>query len=134
MDEGIKNLEYQSANDQKGIESKDVDKVFEKFNKCTKDCTHGAKEIFKMQKRHAEVTRLTYSRNIARCLEIHADGATSAESLPMDNGVDDPNSKVKWAELANCIEHNTDKVDRRFFGYYPNQKSKLIDKYCKVQI
>ena len=34
-----------------------------------------------------------------------------------------------WEGLVNCIEHNTDKVDRRFFGYYNNIKMKTVNKY-----
>ena len=68
------------------------------------------------------MTRLTYSKNIQRCLSIHA-GTQTAESLS------DSSRSVQWQELVQCIEHNTDKVDRRFFGYYNNQKMKLVNKY-----
>ena len=33
---------------------------------------------------------------------------------------EDDLNKVNWGELVMCIEHNTDKIDRRFFGYYSN--------------
>lgn len=39
----------------------------------------------------------------------------------------DQNDELEYnaTALAHCISHNTDKVDRRFFGYYNNQKIKL---------
>lgn len=67
-----------------------------------------------MQHKHVEVARLTYSKHIQRCLSIHG-GPDS----------DDYNATA----LAHCISHNTDKVDRRFFGYYNNQRIKLAQKY-----
>ena len=136
LDDGIQQLD-ETAEPSKA----EVQKVFDKFNKCAKDCSVGAQEVFRMQRAHAEVTRLTYARSIARCLEIHADGATSAEALPDDRDFDlnryeglesTADQKVSWPELAHCIEHNTDKVDRRFFGYYSNQQMKLINKYSPI--
>ena len=64
-----------------------------------------------MMKKHVEVGRLTYSKNIQRCLMIH--GKPSADP---EDAVDDYNPTA----LSHCISHNTDKVDRRFFGYYNN--------------
>ncbi len=65
-----------------------------------------------MQQKHLEVGRLTYSKNIQRCLQIHGQPEDCNDTA-----------------LAHCISHNTDKVDRRFFGYYNNQKLKLVGKY-----
>ena len=77
---------------------------------CSKNCETGIEEVLKMQQKHVEVARLTYSKNIQRCLSIHG-SPDSDEYNP--------------TALAHCISHNTDKVDRRFFGYYNNQKIKL---------
>jgi hypothetical protein len=63
-----------------------------------------------MQQKHAEVARLTYSKNIQRCLSIHG-GPSADEEIESDYNA---------TALAHCISHNTDKVDRRFFGYYNN--------------
>ena len=68
-----------------------------------------------LHKKHCEVTRITYSRNILKCMQIHAN-VNEVESLRDD----DDNNHVDWPALANCVLHNTDKVDRRFFGYYNN--------------
>ena len=113
---------------QEGVNDKlsDADSVQERFLKCEKDCSVGTKEVVEMHKKHAEVTRLTYTKNIQRCMQIHANGASSKEALVSDDGDD---QKADWAGLAHCIEHNTDKVDRRFFGYYNNIKMKTVNKY-----
>ena len=31
--------------------------------------------------------------------------------------------------LVHCLSHNTDKIDRRFFGYYHSQRQNLALKY-----
>ena len=54
-------------------------------------------------------------------MNIHAHGLSRA-------GLRD-DSKVEWSELVQCIEHNTDKVDRRFYGYYSSKKMKMVGKY-----
>lgn len=41
----------------------------------------------------------------------------------------DGDQKVNVTGLAHCISHNTDKVDRRFFGYYSTQRNNLLAKY-----
>ena len=56
--------------------NQDINKVEKSFKNCVKECTNGASEVIKMHKKHSEVSRLTYSRNIIKCLEIHAHGAT----------------------------------------------------------
>lgn len=67
-----------------------------------------------MQAKHTEVARLTFAKNVQRCLSIHGgldslnDGGESGEELQ------------DGAALVHCITHNTDKIDRRFFGYYSN--------------
>jgi hypothetical protein len=72
------------------------------------NCETGAREVLKMQSKHAEVGRLTYTKNIQRCLNIH--GTPNTEGLQDED--------LNPVGLAHCISHNTDKVDRRFFGYY----------------
>lgn len=89
---------------------------------CTKNCETGIQEVIKMQQKHVEVGRLTYSKNIQRCLSIHGGPSSDSDS---SNEEADYNATA----LAHCISHNTDKVDRRFFGYYNNQKIKLSQKY-----
>jgi hypothetical protein len=58
------------------------------------------------------VARLTYAKNIQRCIAIHGGPQEEEEA----------NSEVEYnpTALSHCISHNTDKVDRRFFGYYNN--------------
>ena len=94
-----------------------------RFKTCIKDCQFGADKVIEMQREHAEVARLTYAKNIARCMQIHADGAQTKSALTEDNPA------IKWTDLAHCIQHNTDKVDRRFFGYYSNEKQRLLNKF-----
>jgi hypothetical protein len=60
-------------------------------------------------------------KNIQRCLSIHG-GPSSAPSKEEE-------LDYNPTALLHCISHNTDKVDRRFFGYYNNQKMKLAAKY-----
>ena len=67
-----------------------------------------------MMQKHSEVSRLTLARNIARCEKIH--GRVPSYELLNDLSLED--GEVNAAELAHCITHNTDKIDRRFFGYY----------------
>jgi hypothetical protein len=43
------------------------------------NCETGAREVLKMQSKHAEVGRLTYTKNIQRCLTIH--GTPNTEGL-----------------------------------------------------
>ena len=62
----------------------------------------------KQQRKHAEISALTYNKNVGRCLEIH---------------------KERAEELFECLAHNTDKVDRRFFGYYYNQRAHLLQQF-----
>ena len=71
-----------------------------------------------MQAKHVEVARLTYSKNIQRCLSIHGCPSSSQQEEDEDLGYNP-------TALAHCLSHNTDKVDRRFFGYYNNQRIKL---------
>lgn len=61
-----------------------------------------------MQKKHAEVTRLTYARSIAKCQQNH--GTATFDSYE--------SGELQPLKLMHCLMHNTDKVDRRFFGYY----------------
>ena len=77
-----------------------------------------------MQTRHAEVARLTYAKNISRCEAIH--GSVRLDSYSKEDAAD---SQVNETGLAHCISHNTDKVDRRFFGYYSTQRLNLVNKY-----
>ena len=78
-----------------------------------------------MQKKHAEVARITYAKNISRCEAIH--GNVRLDPLSNEDLADSP---VNETGLAHCISHNTDKVDRRFFGYYSTQKNNLVNKYA----
>jgi hypothetical protein len=78
---------------------------------CVSNCETGTQEVLKMQHKHAEVARLTYAKNIQRCLSIHGQPPTSEDS---------ESDEYNATALAHCISHNTDKVDRRFFGYYNN--------------
>ena len=94
----------------------------EKLEDCVKNCTVGVREVQELQTKHAEVTRLTYLKNIERCLSINSGGISRA-------ALRDDSEGVKWSELVQCITHNTDKVDRRFFGYYSNTKMKMVNKY-----
>ncbi|CAI2383367.1 unnamed protein product [Moneuplotes crassus] len=76
-----------------------------KFDHCIKDCETPTKTFIKMQKKHTDIARLTYNKNIEKCQEMYS-------NAPSD--------------LLECINHNTDKVDRRFFGYYNQKKLKLL--------
>lgn len=92
---------------------------FEAVDKCVRNCETGQRELLTMQKKHAEVTRLTYSKNVQKCEQIH--GAPSAEAYE--------SGQLDAVGLAHCLLHNTDKVDRRFFGYYGSQRQSLAAKY-----
>jgi hypothetical protein len=46
----------------------DIEKAQERFLNCSKECQVGTNEILSMHKKHFEVTRLTYSKNITRCM------------------------------------------------------------------
>ena len=81
---------------------------------CTKNCETGVRELLTMQMKHAEVGRLTYARNIAKCEKIHGNVLQFDQ---FDKETSD-HQDVDTTGLAHCITHNTDKVDRRFFGYY----------------
>ena len=70
---------------------------------------------------------MTYSKNIQRCLSIH--GGPSQSLTSADEQESNEDIEYNATALAHCISHNTDKVDRRFFGYYNNQKIKLLNKY-----
>jgi hypothetical protein len=94
---------------------------------CVRNCETGVQEVVKMQQKHVEVARLTYSKNIQRCLSIH--GGPSASTESSEGEADEESLGYNPTALAHCISHNTDKVDRRFFGYYNNQKNKLSQKY-----
>ena len=74
--------------------------------------------------KHAEVARLTYIKNISRCEAIH--GSVRNDAFLDVDGLED---QVNATGLAHCISHNTDKIDRRFFGYYSTQKDNLVQKY-----
>lgn len=86
------------------------------FRNCAKNCEVGTSEVLKMQQKHTEVARLTYAKNIQRCLSIHGNPMIEEE-------------EVDAIALAHCVSHNTDKIDRRFFGYYNNQKLSLVNKF-----
>ena len=96
----------------------------EEFRKCITNCETGQREVLTMQYKHAEVARLTYAKNIQRCLSVHG-------NLPEDGEerLTEEDSDLNETGLARCISHNTDKVDRRFFGYYSTQRGNLINKY-----
>lgn len=88
-----------------------------------------------MHHKHCEVSRLTFGKNMTRCLQIHANSATidTLEDDPVGN--EKANHKaIDWNGLVHCIEHNTDKIDRRFFGYYNNHKMNLVTKYATEMI
>jgi len=68
-----------------------------------------------MQRKHSEISKLTYTKNIQRCLQIHGE--------PEDE-------ECNPVGLEHCILHNTDKVDRRFFGIYGSQRQNLDNKYA----
>ena len=99
---------------------------------CVKNCEAGLGEILTMQSKHAEVARLTYAKNIARCESIHGtvrrDAAFHQDDVDRSSG-SDLDGEVNVTGLAHCISHNTDKVDRRFFGYYATQRNNLVNKY-----
>lgn len=90
------------------------------------NCEAGANEILAMQTKHAEVARLTFTKNIARCEAIH--GRVRNDSF-VDQVDEDAVEGVNTTGLAHCISHNTDKIDRRFFGYYSTQRANLVNKY-----
>lgn len=69
------------------------------------------------------MARLTYAKNIARCELIH--GSVREDTVLGDM----PEDEVNVTGLAHCISHNTDKVERRFFGYYATQRNNLVNKY-----
>ena len=100
---------------------------YDELQNCVKNCEAGLGEILAMQKKHAEVARLTYAKNISRCELIH--GTVRNDSLIEDDEAADIDSNVNYTGLAHCISHNTDKVDRRFFGYYSTQHNNLVQKY-----
>jgi hypothetical protein len=104
-------------------------KSLPEFKACVANCETGLQEIVKMQQKHVEVARLTYSKNIQRCLSIHG-GPSSYSSSNDDEQGSNEELEYNPTALAHCISHNTDKVDRRFFGYYNNQKIKLAGKYA----
>ena len=71
---------------------------------------------------------MTYAKNISRCEQIH--GTVRNNSFIEDDSERaDLDSEVNATGLAHCISHNTDKVDRRFFGYYTTQRNNLVQKY-----
>lgn len=80
----------------------------EALHHCVKDCETGFSEALRHQKKSAEISNLTYSKNMDRCLALHNSTST---------------------ELLGCFMRQTDKVERRFFGYYFNQRYKLLEKY-----
>ena len=96
----------------------------EDFRKCVLNCETGQREVLTMQFKHAEVARLTYAKNIQRCLSIHGNVPEQEEDQSMEEDTD-----LNVTGLARCISHNTDKVDRRFFGYYSTQRGNLVNKY-----
>jgi hypothetical protein len=53
--------------------------TYDLFERCMHNCETGAREVLKMQSKHAEVGRLTYTKNIQRCLSIH--GTPNTEGL-----------------------------------------------------
>ena len=96
---------------------------------CLRNCEAGTGEILAMQTKHAEVARLTYAKNIARCESIH--GTVRKDAYFQDGSeMTDLGEEVNVTGLAHCISHNTDKVDRRFFGYYTTQRNNLVQKYA----
>ena len=58
-------------------------------------------DVNKLLNGHGEISRLTFKRNVEKCLKIHSDDPT---------------------ETLKCLNHNTDKIERRFFGYYQQEK------------
>ena len=99
---------------------------------CVANCEAGLGEIQAMQVKHAEVARLTYSKNIARCESIHGrvrDSEDSALFDDLDRTDSSDSNGINTTGLAHCISHNTDKIDRRFFGLYSQQRSNLVNKY-----
>jgi len=82
-----------------------VSEFIGKFEHCLKDCTAGSWEILKLSWKHAEITRMTFDRNIWKCDETY---------------------ELDYTKLLNCYVINTDKVERWFFGYYQNEKNNLI--------
>eukprot|EP00347_Sterkiella_histriomuscorum_P003353 403364618 len=113
-------------------ESQNPLSLMDSLHKCVQNCETGTQEILKMQATHAEVARLTYAKNIQRCLSIHGNiGNTEDLNIGEDSSEDQPQAFKDYdpVGLAHCISHNTDKVDRRFFGYYNNQRLRLINKY-----
>ena len=90
------------------------------FQKCLYNCEAGQREVLRMQQKHAEVARLTYAKNIARCEQIH--GTPSEEAYGA--------GELEAVAFAHCLMHNTDKVDRRFFGYYSSKREGLVGKFA----
>lgn len=104
---------------------------YDEFRKCVVNCETGQREVLTMQEKHAEVARLTYAKNISRCTNIHGNVPTESEQEGFDEEADDSLNAVG---LVRCISHNTDKVDRRFFGYYSTQRTNLVNKYSYSSI
>ena len=99
---------------------------------CVRNCEAGLSEILAMQTKHAEVARLTYAKNIARCESIHGTVRKDSYMMQQQDGAAETDlgeEEVNVTGLAHCISHNTDKVDRRFFGYYTTQRNNLVQKY-----
>ena len=91
---------------------------YEEFRRCVVNCETGQREVFSMQEKHAEVARLTYAKNISRCTLIHGNVPQISDETEENLDDDDEENNLNVTGLARCISHNTDKVDRRFFGYY----------------
>lgn len=89
-------------------EEEDIDKTEERFDHCLKDCGIGSIELRDLVRKQASVSYLTYARNLEKCQELH---------------------KGEPIELISCFNHNTDKIERRYFGYYQNEKTNLINKF-----
>ena len=66
--------------------SRQIDSLDE-MTKCVENCEAGMKEILTMQQKHAEVSRLTYAKNISRCLQIHGN-VPDPQYQPQGSSVD----------------------------------------------
>ena len=62
--------------------------TIEKMRKCEQNCETGIREVLKMQEGHTEVSRLTYAKNIQRCLQIHANGMNEGQLRQIGMGSD----------------------------------------------
>lgn len=74
--DGYANLDTLLSSQRKCIQERCLESglSIDKMRKCEQNCEVGLGEVLAMQQGHTEVSRLTYAKNIQRCLQIHANG------------------------------------------------------------